>query len=351
MTGYVTAFFTSLLVSGISMPLIIKLSLKLNIFDHPNQRKIHPKPISNIGGLGIFVAFFISFLLFFCLKRFEFPSTINIPLYITAFSLSFILGFLDDIFHIRARYKLIAQIIIAFIASLSGLLIVQFSFFNLITIKFGYFSYFLSIIWIIMFMNAINLIDGMDGLASGILILASIFIFSISIIIKNDFVSFLSIVLFGSIAGFYIFNFPPAKIFMGDGGAYFLGFIFSTFGLMGIKKSSIAVLLIIPLILLMIPILDILQVIFRRIKEQKNIFIADKSHIHHRLLSIGFSTRSILFITYMITIILGVFSVLIVLLPKEYAFLIFVLIFLIMFFSFYMIYLFEKQVLKKNNKK
>ena len=106
---------------------------------------------------------------------------------------------------------------------------------------------------------------------------------------------------------------------MGDGGAYFLGFMYSTIGLMGLKKTSVAVLFIVPIVLLLIPVLDIFQVVFRRIREKKNIFIADKNHIHYRLFELGFSIKNILFIIYFFTTILGVFSILIVLLPIEYS--------------------------------
>jgi UDP-GlcNAc:undecaprenyl-phosphate GlcNAc-1-phosphate transferase len=259
------------------------------------------------------------------------------------------LGFIDDLVHIRARYKLIAQIVVAFLAAYSGLLIDQFTLVNLFTIKFGYFSYLLTVIWILIYMNAINFIDGMDGLASGVVAIASIFIFIISLILGNFFISFIALIMLGSVIGFYIFNFPPAKIFMGDGGAYFLGFMYSTISLMGVKKSSVAVLFAIPIVIVAIPLIDSIRVVLKRMKEKKGVFIADRTHLHHRLLSMGLSTKNILFITYFLTVILGVFSVLIIILPQEYAFIIFILIFLIMFFSFYLIYLFERQIEKVRN--
>lgn len=199
-------------------------------------------------------------------------------------------------------------------------------------------------------MNAINLIDGMDGLASGVVALASIFLFVISFILGNTLVLYIISLLFGAIVGFYIYNFPPAKIFMGDGGAYFLGFIYSTIGLMGVKKSSVAVLFVIPIVILFIPIFDAFRVIYRRIREKKDIFTADKNHIHHRLLSLGLTKKTILFITYIITIILGVFSILIILIPPEYAFLIFILIFMIICLAFYVLYIIERQILNKKDR-
>ncbi len=350
MYKFIIYFFSSFTLATITIPFIIKFSNRYNITDKLDGRKIHTEPISRIGGLAIFLSFIILFLVYILSVKKYILLPFNIYLYLTALILAFLIGFIDDIIKIRARYKLILQIIISFIAGLSGLLITEFSFFELFTINFGYFSYILTIIWIVIFMNAINLIDGMDGLASGIIAIASIFLFAISMLMKNSIVSIISIILLGSIIGFYIFNFPPAKIFMGDGGAYFLGFMYSTIGLMGIKKSSVAIVFIIPIILLLIPVLDILQVAFRRIKEKKNIFVPDKNHIHHRLLDLGFSVKNILFILYLFTIILGVFSLLIVLLPSQYSFTIFILIFLVSFFSFYLLYIFENKVLKINKK-
>jgi UDP-GlcNAc:undecaprenyl-phosphate GlcNAc-1-phosphate transferase len=352
MIFYLLVFLTSFVISLVVIPLLIKLSHRFNIFDRLDLRKIHGRPISRIGGLGIFVSFIITLSIY--LRRVEVDVRFSIPVYLIALCLSFALGFIDDLVHIRARYKLIAQIVVAFLAAYSGLLIDQFTLANLFTIKFGYFSYVLTIIWILIYMNAINFIDGMDGLASGVVAIASVFIFIISLIMGNSLISFIALIMLGSVIGFYIFNFPPARIFMGDGGAYFLGFMYSTIALMGVKKSSVAVLFAIPIVLVAIPIVDTIRVVLKRIREKKGVFIADRTHIHHRLLAMGLSTRNILFITYFLTVILGVFSVMIILLPQEYAFIIFILIFLIMFFSYYLIFLFERQIEKvksENNKK
>ncbi len=349
MLNYFVYFVLSMAISLLITPKIIKITNKHKIFDEPNSRKIHKKTISRLGGLAIFLAFIFSFVAFNIFFEKALKLSFNIYLYSIALSLSFLVGFIDDIVNITAPYKLLLQVITAFIASLSGLLIDQVTISKFITIRFGYFSYIFTILWIILFMNAINLIDGLDGLASGIIGLASIFIFIISIITNNIFVSYVSLILLGSIIGFYFYNFPPAKIFMGDGGAYFLGFMYSTIALMGIKKSSVAVLFIIPIVLLIIPLVDIMMVILKRIRGRKSILTADRNHLHHRLLALGFTAKNILFITYFFTIILGVFSILIVLLPKEYAFILFTLVFLIVFFSFSLIYLFEKQFLNSND--
>ena len=352
---YFVALIIPLIISSASIPFIIRLSDKLRMHDTPSDRKIHKRPISRLGGVSIFASFAVTFFIFINMGYIRTEQFFQTHLYIIAFCLAFALGLLDDMVKIRARYKLIIQIFIAAVASISGLLINRFTFLTVFSIDFGFMAYPLTIIWIVVFMNAINLIDGMDGLASGIIAISSIFIFIISIMNNNIAVSFISLILLGSVVGFYLYNFPPAKIFMGDGGAYFLGFMYSTIGLMGIKKSSIAVLFAIPIVLLLVPILDTIQAIFRRIKNKRNIFLPDKGHLHHRLLDIGFSQKNILFIVYIFSAILGIFSILIVLLPKEYAFLILILILLLVYFSFFLIIQFEKQVQKikagNNNEK
>jgi UDP-GlcNAc:undecaprenyl-phosphate GlcNAc-1-phosphate transferase len=346
---YGVYFISAVLLSTASVPLVIRLSRRYGLMDIPNERKIHKKLISRIGGLSLFLAFIIPFGVLVVFQRDLFGIPFRLGCYIAAMLLSFTVGFVDDLVPIRARYKLVCQVCTAFIATLSGLTIEKFVFFNFFQIKFGYFSYVLTIAWIVAFMNAINLIDGMDGLASGIVAISSIFLFVIGLLMQNILVSFLSIILLGSVIGFYIFNYPPAKIFMGDGGAYFLGFMYSTIGLMGIKKTSIAVLFIVPIVLMLIPIFDAVMVTLRRMKCKKNIFVADKTHIHHRLLQLGFSEKHVLFIFYFLVVILGIFSVLIILLPPQYSFSVFVLIFLVTFFSFYLIYIFEKQVERIKN--
>ncbi len=339
---YLKYFLISFFISTILNPLIIKISKRYRLYDIPNNRKIHSTPISRLGGISIFSSFIISFLLL--MTKYKNQLTFNLSVYLIALSLSFILGFIDDLIGIRARYKFIFQIAVASIASSSGLLIKEFTFFKLFSLNFGLFAYPVTIIWILVFMNAVNLIDGMDGLASGIVAIASIFLIIIGIIMKIEIVTFISIIILGSILGFYIFNFPPAKIFMGDGGSYFLGFTYATIGLMGIKKSSLAALFIIPVVILSIPIADIIQVSFSRIKDRKNIFHADMNHLHHKLLNIGLSTKKILIILYTITIILGIISILIVKIPSQFSFTIFILIFLLMFLLFYIINISNKNI-------
>ena len=350
MLVYIISFFLSCALSFLIIPEVKFISRKLHLFDNPSIRKLHKIPKSRLGGVSIFLSFICTLIIILLLKKKIISNEFNIDLYILALTLSFVVGLIDDLINLKPLLKITGQVCVASIAWFSGLLIDQFTLFKYLSIRFSYFSFPVTVLWIVVFMNAINLIDGLDGLASGIVAIASIFIFVISLLVDNGSVSVLSLMLLGSIVGFYFYNFPPASLFMGDGGAYFLGFMYATIGLMGIKKSSVAVLFIIPIILLLIPITDIIQVMYRRIKGRQGIFKADKNHLHHRLLEMGFTVKNILFITYLLTTILGVFSLLIILLPKEYAFIISILVFLVVLLAFSLIYMFEKNY-SKNFKK
>ena len=339
MYQYIQMCLTSFAISLFLIPLILLVSKKFSLYDRIDERKVHKGNISRLGGLAIFLGFFVAFMIWQVPhNNFKF----NIYLYTSAMFLAFITGFVDDIFHVRARIKLVLQIVSGILVSLSGLLINNFQVYSLFKIDFGFFAPILTVIWVVAFMNAINLLDGMDGLASGIVFIANIFIFILALTMNNMVVASISVIMAGAILGFYVFNFPPAKIFMGDGGAYFLGFMYSTIPLMGIKKSAVATLFLFPLILLLVPLTDIALVIFKRLKLGYNIFIADKNHLHHRLMSVGLTIRGILLIMYSYTIILGLLSILLLHIQPKYSVLLFILIALILLISLYLLNQAEK---------
>jgi UDP-GlcNAc:undecaprenyl-phosphate/decaprenyl-phosphate GlcNAc-1-phosphate transferase len=327
-------FSLAFIVSAILIPLIIRLSRKHNIYDSTGGRKIHSGKISRLGGLGIFVSFFfISVYQLYSVRWLSFSR----ELYLTALVLAFLTGFADDLFHIRARYKLFMHIIVSMIAVSSGLVFTTVRIYNFTRIDFGHFSYIITIIWIIAFMNAINLIDGMDGLSTGIVLIANVFVFIIAIQSGNTLVASLSAVLGGAVLGFYIFNYPPARIFLGDGGAYFIGFVYATLPLMGIKKSAVLILFLVPMVLMLVPIADVIQVMLHRFKRGRNIFFPDRNHLHHRLMRIGFSTRGILLVMYTYTLILGLSAVLMLNIHPELSLILFGIIVLLLMLSFYLL--------------
>jgi len=159
----------------------------------------------------------------------------------------------------------------------------------------------------------------------------------------------LAVALEFAILGFYLFNFPPAKIFLGDGGAYFIGFLYAIMPLMAIKKSAALTVFLIPMMLMLIPISDIISVMYTRFKTGKNMFHPDKNHLHHRLLNLGFSTRGILAVVYSYTVILGCFSVLMTVGKPEYTIFMLIFVTLIVFLSFYILSRAEKRISSLDN--
>jgi len=340
-----TLGFISFLISFISIPLIIKLSSKYGLFDYICDRKIHNGNISRLGGLGVFLGFLPVVVSLFTGDVFN-----DVKYFlIAAMVIAFLSGFIDDLFHIRARYKFLMQIAAASLVACSGLLIEDLRIYTFLHIEFGFFSYILTIIWIVAFMNAVNLIDGMDGLSTGIVLIANCFVIIIALITKNYLVLSLAVALEFAILGFYFFNFPPAKIFLGDGGAYFIGFLYAIMPLMAIKKSVALTVFLIPMMLMLIPISDIISVMYTRFKTGRNMFHPDRNHLHHRLLNLGFSTRGILAVVYSYTVILGCFAVLMTVGKPEYTIFMLIFVTLIVFLSFYILSKAEKRISSLDN--
>lgn len=296
------------IISFIAIPVIIKLSHKYQVYDYSSHRKVHVGDIPRLGGLGIFLACFPLTVYYMVNNNPGF----NYILFLSGMLTAFLLGFVDDLVQIKARYKLLLQIAAASMVAASGLLFQSFNFYTFFYIDFGALAFPVTVFWIIAFMNAVNLIDGMDGLSSGIVLIANLFIIIISALSQNYHVLTLSLVMEFSILGFYIFNFPPAKIFLGDGGAYFIGFMYAVLPLMGVKKSAALTVFLIPMVLMLIPITDVVQVMFHRIKNGHKLFHPDKKHLHHRLMGLGFSTKEILTVVYSYTLVLGIFSLIMV---------------------------------------
>ncbi|MGL4370076.1 MAG: MraY family glycosyltransferase [Spirochaetota bacterium] len=335
MAMYAVFFFSTLAVSAAVIPVIIRISGRHKLYDSVGGRKIHTGNISRLGGAAVFAAF-IPFFAYFVFSRSSVPY--NRYLFLAALLIAFFTGFADDLRRIPARYKLLLQIVSAVLVVASGLTINTLKLFPYIDIQFGFFpSAVITVIWIVAFMNAVNLIDGMDGLSAGLVLISNIFIFIISLQTGNILVASISAMLAGSVLGFFLFNFPPAKIFLGDGGAYFIGFIYAAMPLMGIKKAAALTVFLIPMILMLVPISDVVQVMFNRYRSGKNIFYPDRSHLHHRLMNLGFSTKGILFVMYIYTLVLGLSSILMVNVPPEHSLILFSIILLLLVVSFFIL--------------
>lgn len=342
--------FISTFLSSVGLTyLCIKIARKFNLVDQPNERKIHKDPVPYLGGAGIYFAFIINLLICILIQRLPEINLYEknvIGLFISSFII-FVLGLFDDINGVHANFKFIVQIIAALILVKFGYLIDRIT--NPLggVILFPYwFSVLVTVFWIVSVINAINLLDGLDGLASGVISVAAFFIFIISSIANNGMVQYMSLILLAANLGFLIFNFPPAKIFMGDAGSMFLGFIFSLLAILGNRKSAMAINLLIPIVLLSLPILDTLMAIIRRANMKKNIFLADKEHIHHRLIALGIPYRKVIILIYIICCYLGTISLLSLWLPNQFIFILFIVVGINVFIGLYVLKLVEDHVSK-----
>ncbi|GEN83043.1 undecaprenyl-phosphate alpha-N-acetylglucosaminyl 1-phosphate transferase [Sporosarcina luteola] len=297
------AMAAAFVASIILTPLVIKFAFRIGAVDHPNYRKVHASVMPRIGGVAIFGAFAIGYLL---LR----PSDEHAIGILAGAIIIIVTGFLDDMLEITAKAKAFGQLIAAVVVVIWGGL--QIDFINLPffgPFDFGYLSIPITILWIVGITNAINLIDGLDGLAAGVSTIALISIAVMAMIMGEMFVVATAAILAASALGFLFYNFHPAKIFMGDTGALFLGFMISVLALLGYKNVTM-ISLVIPIIILGVPISDTFFAIIRRVRMKQPISAPDKSHLHHCLLRAGFSHRQTVLIIYGLAILFGVAAVL-----------------------------------------
>lgn len=286
-----TLIICFLLTLGIT-PLVKKLAYKIGATDQPNGRKVHQKIMPRMGGLAIYIGFIAGFLIL----RPEDPYAGAI---ILGSAIILLTGMADDIFELSARVKLLGQLIAAVTVVLGG---VQIEFINLPfggEIEFGPLSIPITILWIVGITNAINLIDGLDGLAAGVSTIGLATIGFMAMLKGDVFVMSIALILIVSTLGFLYFNFHPAKIFMGDTGALFLGYMIAVLSMLGFKNVTM-ISLVIPLIILGVPISDTFFAIIRRIVNKSPLHAPDKSHLHHCLLRIGFTHKQTVIIIYAI---------------------------------------------------
>lgn len=285
----ILCFLCSILIT----PLVKKLAIKVGATDRPNYRKVHNQIMPRLGGLAIYISFLLG--------TFIFQPTKSVHLPIMAGGLIIIIiGILDDIYELSAKVKLAAQIAAALIVVLWGG--VQMNFINWPfggQIEFGLLAVPLTVLWIVAVTNAINLIDGLDGLAAGVSSIALITISGMAIIMGNTYVIALSALLCVSTLGFLFYNFYPAKIFMGDTGALFLGYMIGVLSLLGFKNVTM-ISFIIPILILGVPLSDTFFAIIRRVINKQPISAPDKSHLHHCLLNLGFTHRQTVLLIYAI---------------------------------------------------
>lgn len=291
-------FFLSLIIT----PLVKKLAIKIGAIDKPNQRKVHKKLMPRLGGLAIYISFMVGVLVFLP----DLPN--DLPILIGA-TIIILIGVLDDLFTLSAKAKFSGQIIAALIPILSGLQIEYITMPDGKVIEFGWLAIPITLFWIVGITNAINLIDGLDGLAAGV---SSIALFTISVLsmtLGDPSAFIMGILLMGSTLGFLIYNFHPAKIFMGDTGALFLGYMISVLSILGLTKSATMLSLIVPIIILGVPIIDTTFAIIRRLVNGKPLTAPDKYHLHHCLIRLGFTHRQSVICIYMLSILFSLAAI------------------------------------------
>ncbi len=301
----------SLLLTLVFIPVIRVAAIKFNLVDKPNYRKVHLNAVPLVGGIAVALAVITVIIVS------GFRSTF-IQEYITVFASAFtllVVGVIDDKNDISAKYKLAIQLILAFIVALSGTRLTSlYGLFGIYEIG-AWAQYILTVLIITGVVNAFNLMDGVDGLIGGISFLGFAIFLCSAIYFRDYFTAFLSTVFMGSIIGFLKFNLGQKKIFMGDSGSLFIGFIMVTQAIKFLQKNimlhdnkpDFAVLLLI--VFFSIPVFDSLRVYLGRIKKGQSPFKADKSHLHHLLLSIGLTHKKVDAVISCISIVLILFIV------------------------------------------
>ena len=308
MFSIIVSFVVTMLISAAITPFVRKLAFVLGAVDKPNARRVNTKAMPTMGGLAIFLAFTFST---FVILRPQFNTHLLFSLFL-AETVVILTGIIDDIKELTPRQKLlgltVAALIVYFLAGVKMTEVnLPFIHFNL-----GWMSLPVTLIWILAITNAVNLIDGLDGLATGVSIIA---LFTMGIIgffflsVGEAGTPIMIFTLVAALIGFLPYNFHPAKIFLGDTGALYIGFMLSVLSLQGLKNVTF-IALVIPVVILGVPITDTTYAIIRRKLNNKPIMQADKHHLHHRLMQMGLTHRQTVLVIYGIALIFSLISLL-----------------------------------------
>jgi UDP-GlcNAc:undecaprenyl-phosphate GlcNAc-1-phosphate transferase len=298
-------------LTALIVPLVRRLGLRWGLTDQPDPRKQHTKPMVRLGGVGIVAGFSLALTLTWALGGFaELPVSKDTAIWTTlAGSLCyFVIGLADDLFALPPLPRLVGQVAVATVVWGEGVRI------GTIELPFSLggastpvlvlpepLSLLATVIWLAGITNAINWLDGLDGLAAGVSGIAAVGLLSVSFSLHQPAAGLLAAALAGACLGFLRHNFNPARIFMGDGGSYFLGFALAAISIVGPAKGITSVSLLLPLLILSLPLADMSAVIMGRLSEGHSPFYPDRRHLHHRLLRAGFSHRRTVVLIYAFT--------------------------------------------------
>lgn len=302
------AFVAAGIVSYVLTPLVKRFAHAIGAIDVPkDNRRMHKKPIPRLGGLAIFIGFLAAMLVFY-------PFDQQMLSVLLGAMIIVVLGIFDDVLALGAKFKFIVQIIAAAIPVCIGGLKIEF-FTNLNPLSadpyfsLGILSVPVTIIWIVGITNAVNLIDGLDGLAVGVSSIASLTMLAVGLLNGEIGVAIVMACLTGACLGFMPYNVNPAKIFMGDTGSTFLGFMLATMSISGFFKFYAIISFAVPFLILGLPIFDTVSAIGRRILEGRSPMSPDRGHVHHRLVDMGFNVKQAVAILYAISGTLGLAAV------------------------------------------
>ena len=301
------ALAAAALVALLTTPVVRSLAFRVGAVDVPKDgRRMHDHPIPRMGGLAIFFGFLLSVLLFL-------PLTPQLRGMLMGGVIIVILGIFDDIFALPALPKLLVQIGAALVAVLHGNVIQVLSNPNIFSSDpywdLGFLSVPITVVWIVGITNAVNLIDGLDGLACGVSTISSMTLLVIALVVLEPDVALITAALAGGCLGFLPYNLNPAKIFMGDTGSTFLGFILAVVSIQGLFKFYTFISFAVPFLMLGLPIFDTCFAIIRRLAKGQSPMAPDRGHIHHRLIDMGFSQKQAVAMLYVISAILGLSAV------------------------------------------
>ena len=303
----ILAMGVALIISFIATPLVKKLAYKVGAVDVPkDNRRMHDHPIPRMGGLAIFIGCVASILLFADMTR---------PLQgiLLGACLIVAVGVVDDAHPLGAGVKFILQIVAALIAVWHGVIIQTIAnplfFGDNPYWNFGVWAVPITVIWIVAVTNSVNLIDGLDGLADGVSTIAAFTMLVIALVVSEADVAILMAALAGGCLGFLPYNMNPAKIFMGDTGSTFLGYILAVVSVNGLFKFYTIISFAVPFLMLGLPIFDTCFAFIRRIAHGQSPMHADRSHVHHRLIDMGFNQKQAVAVLYIISAILGLSAV------------------------------------------
>lgn len=305
----IAAFAVAAVLSYFFTPPVKNFAHKVGAIDVPKDaRRMHKKPIPRLGGLAIYGGFLCSILIFGQLDETMLCVLLGAAIIVA-------LGIFDDVLALGAKLKFVVQIVAAAIPVCIGdLQIGLFTNLNPLSdtpfVHLGILAVPVTIIWIVGITNAVNLIDGLDGLAVGVSSIAAITMLAVALLTGNMPIAITMAALAGACIGFMPYNLNPAKIFMGDTGSTFLGYILATLSITGLFKMYAIISFAVPFLILGIPIFDISFAFLRRIAHGQNPMKADRGHFHHRLIDMGFSQKQAVAIAYMLTGILGLAAVL-----------------------------------------